>query len=163
VPDLWIDLPTCLELEPKPSVDAGVALFDGRNQQLEYHRLFGGQLLGQFIQAGRLVCLGKAVKSVHTVFARERRADESVSYEAARHHEGRSFAALTVVARQPSRGVLATSSICMHVVKHGSEHRSVAVVPPMLGGRHAGRVVRPGGAAADRDLRRLATTRRPFY
>ena len=37
----------------------------------------------KFIQAGRLVCLGKAVKSVHTVFARERRADESVSYEAA--------------------------------------------------------------------------------
>jgi len=89
VPDLWIDLLACLELESKPSDDSGVARFEGRNQQLEYHRLFGGQLLGQFIQAGRLACPDKAVKSVHTVFAREGRADEPVSYEAVRQHDGR--------------------------------------------------------------------------
>jgi acyl-CoA thioesterase II len=133
VPDLWIDLLACLELESKPSDDSGVARFQGRNQQLEYHRLFGGQLLGQFIQAGRLVCPDRAVKSVHTVFAREGRADEPVAYEAVRHHEGCSFAAVTVIARQPSRGVLATSSICMHVVEEGPEHQDVAAVPPVLG------------------------------
>jgi acyl-CoA thioesterase-2 len=136
VPDLWIDLLACLDLESKPSDDSGVARFEGRNQQLEYHRLFGGQLLGQFIQAGRLVCPDKAVKSVHTVFAREGRADDPVSYEAIRRHEGRSFAAVTVIARQPSRGVLATSSICMHAVEDGPDRQDVAAVPPVLGQEH---------------------------
>ncbi len=135
MPDLWIDLLDCLELESKPSDDAGVSLFEGRNQQLEYHRLFGGQLLGQFLAAGRLACPDKAVKSLHAVFAREGRADAPVSYEAIRHHEGRSFAALTVTARQGA-SVLATSSISMHAMEDGPEHQDVADVPPLLGPEH---------------------------
>ncbi len=139
MPDLWTDLLECLELAPARSDEAGgatdVALFEGRNQHLEYHRLFGGQLLGQVIQAARLVCPDKCVKSLHTVFAREGRADEPVTYEAIRHHEGRSFATLTITARQ-SRGVLATSSICMHVVEDGPEHQEVADVPRVLGEQH---------------------------
>ena len=139
MPDLWTDLLECLELASGPSGgtdgQSDVAAFIGRNQQLEYHRLFGGQLLGQFIQAARLVCPDKAVKSLHAVFAREGRADEPVSYEAIRHHEGRSFATLTITARQ-SRGVLATSSICMHVVEDGPEHQAVDDVAPVLGAEH---------------------------
>jgi acyl-CoA thioesterase-2 len=135
VPDLWIDLLACLQLESRPSAEAGVAVFEGRNQQLEYHRLFGGQLLGQLIQAARLVCPDKAVKSVHTVFAREGRADEPVTYEAIRHHEGRSFAAVTITAGQ-SRGVLATGSVSMHVVEDGPERQAVAGVPPVLDRGH---------------------------
>ena len=153
MPDLWTDLLECLELAPPPSAGTGgqsdVAVFEGRNQQLEYHRLFGGQLLGQFIQTARLVCPDKAVKSLHAVFAREGRADEPVSYEAIRHHEGRSFATLTVTARQSTARqstahatseddtrVLATSSICMHVVEDGPEHQAVDDVPPVLGAEH---------------------------
>jgi acyl-CoA thioesterase-2 len=50
VPDLWIDLLECLALE-RASPDSNgeatqAAVFEGRNQQLEYDRLFGGQLLG---------------------------------------------------------------------------------------------------------------------
>ena len=139
MPDLWTDLLECLELASGPSGgtdgQSDVAAFIGRNQRLEYHRLFGGQLLGQFIQAARLVCPDKAVKSLHAVFAREGRADEPVSYEAIRHHEGRSFATLTITARQ-SRGVLATSSICMHVVEDGPEHQAVDDVAPVLGAEH---------------------------
>lgn len=119
MPDLWTDL-------------------------LECHRLFGGQLLGQFVQTARLTCPDKAVKSLHAVFAREGRADEPVSYEAIRHHEGRSFATLTITARQSTAHarsekdsrVLATSSICMHVVEDGPEHQAVADVPPVLGPEH---------------------------
>lgn len=139
MPDLWTDLLECLELGSGPSGgtdgQSDVAAFIGRNQRLEYHRLFGGQLLGQFIQAARLVCPDKAVKSLHAVFAREGRADEPVSYEAIRHHEGRSFATLTITARQ-SRGVLATSSICMHVVEDGPEHQAVDDVAPVFGAEH---------------------------
>ncbi|OBK77700.1 acyl-CoA thioesterase II [Mycobacterium sp. 1274761.0] len=139
MPDLWTDLLECFQLEPASLDSSGQAprpaVFTGRNQQLEYHRLFGGQLLGQLIQAARLVCPDKAVKSLHTVFAREGRADEPVAYEAVLHHEGRSFATLTVTGRQKAR-VLATSSVCMHVVEDGPEHQHIANVPPMLGAEH---------------------------
>jgi acyl-CoA thioesterase-2 len=144
VPDLWTDLLECLELAEAP-VDASAsatvcASFDGRNQQLEYYRVFGGQLLGQLIQAARRVCPDKAVKSLHTIFAREGHADYPVTFEVIRHHEGRSFATLTVTGRQRTADgdvrVLATSSICMHVVEDGPEHQEVAAVPPVLGPEH---------------------------
>jgi acyl-CoA thioesterase-2 len=127
VPDLWSDLLACLDLNPAPSGDTGgerdsadIAEFAGRNQRLEYHRVFGGQLLAQFIRIAALTCPDKAVKSQHAVFAREGRADEPIRYEASRHHDGRSFASVTVNARQ-SRGVVATSSICMHAGEDGPE------------------------------------------
>lgn len=69
--DLWTDLLGCLQLRAH---DASV--FEGANQQLNYHRLFGGQLLAQFIQAAAVTCPDKTVKSLHAVFAREGRADD---------------------------------------------------------------------------------------
>ena len=109
-----------------------VTEFEGRNQQLDYHRVFGGQLLGQFIRIASATCPDKAVKSQHAVFAREGRADEPIRYRATRHHEGRSFATVTITARQ-SHGVIATSSICMHVLEDGPERQSVDDVPAVLG------------------------------
>ena len=142
MPDLWSDLLACLDLHPVPSGGTGeaglgddVTEFEGRNQQLEYHRVFGGQLLGQFLRIASATCPGKAVKSQHAVFAREGRADEPIRYQAIRHHEGRSFATVTITARQ-SRGVVATSSICMHAPEDGPEHQSVDEVPAVLGPDH---------------------------
>jgi len=80
------------------------------------------------------------VKSLHTVFAREGRADQPVTFEAILHHEGRSFATLTITGRQQgpdgNTRVLATSSVCMHVVEDGPEHQDVADAPPVLGPEH---------------------------
>lgn len=139
MPDLWSDLLACLDLRPVPSEGAGeepagddVTEFEGRNQQLEYRRVFGGQLLGQFIRIASLTCPDKAVKSQHAVFAREGRAGEPIQYRATRHHEGRSFGSVTITARQ-SHGVIATSSICMHVLEDGPERQSVDDVPAVLG------------------------------
>jgi acyl-CoA thioesterase-2 len=140
--DLWSDLLACFDLRPVPSGGTGaehagddVTEFEGRNQQLDYHRVFGGQLLGQFLRIACLSCPGKAVKSQHAVFAREGRADEPIQYQATRHHEGRSFATVTITARQ-SRGVVATSTICMHATEDGPEHQSVDEVPNVLGPEH---------------------------
>lgn len=72
---------------------------------------------------------------MHTVFAREGRADEPVRYEVTRHHQDRSFATLTVTGRQ-SRGVLAASSICMHVAEQGRDLQHTEPVPPVLGAQH---------------------------
>ena len=109
--DLWSDLLACMDLrEQEGGPDAR---YTGPNQQLPYHRLFGGQLLAQFVRAAALACPGKAVKSLHALFPRAGKTDEQVSYEVERHHEGSTFATLAVVARQTS-GVVATASVSMH-------------------------------------------------
>ncbi|HKV22095.1 MAG TPA: acyl-CoA thioesterase domain-containing protein [Mycobacterium sp.] len=144
MPDPWTDLLECLHLTPTRDDDQsaaiGPAAFHGRNQQLDYHRVFGGQLLGQLVEAARRSCPGKSVKSLHTVFAREGRAQHPVVFEVTRHHEGRSFATLTIACRQQplddEARVLATSSVSMHVVEDGPEHQEVAAVPPVLGPEH---------------------------
>jgi acyl-CoA thioesterase II len=130
LPDLWTELLGCLQLRTQD-----VSVFEGANQQLNYHRLFGGQLLGQFIRAACMTCPDKTVKSLHTVFAREGRADEPVRYQVTRHHQGRLFATLTITASQP-RGVLATGSVCMHTAEDGPQHQSVEAVPALLDEKH---------------------------
>jgi acyl-CoA thioesterase-2 len=139
MPDLWNDLLTCLKLSPASDVEQSATrdmlVFEGRNQQLEYHRLFGGQLIGQFIRAAGLTCPDKAVKSLHTVFAREGRADEPVRYEVIPHHQGRSFATLTITARQNAK-VLATTSVSMHVPEEGPDRQTVAEIPGVLSADH---------------------------
>jgi len=66
VPDPWTDLLECLDLHPVPSGGTGegragdaVTEFEGRNERLEYHRVFGGQLLGQFTRIASATCPAK--------------------------------------------------------------------------------------------------------
>lgn len=131
--DLWDDLLGCLELAPDP---AGTS-YVGGNQRLTYHRLFGGQLLAQFVRAATLSCPDKAVKSLHVLFARPGQSDEPVRYEVLTHHNGGSFATLSMVARQSlgaqSPGVLATASVSLHVAEGGPDRQSVPDVAPLPG------------------------------
>jgi acyl-CoA thioesterase-2 len=92
-------------------------------------------LLAQCVQAASLACPGKALKSLHVLFPREGRSDEPVRYEVETHHEGRTFATLTVVARQ-SRGVLAAASVSLHALEDGLDHQTVTPVPAVLGDEH---------------------------
>ena len=139
--DLWDDLLACLdllELLPAGEADASEAAptgFEGRNQQLSYHRLFGGQLLGQFVRAASLTSPGKTVKSLHVLFPREGRSQEPVRYEVERHHEGSTFAALTIRARQ-TRGVIATASVSMHAAEGGLSRQATDPVPAVPGAEH---------------------------
>jgi acyl-CoA thioesterase II len=135
--DLWTDLLGCLDLHrasDSPDID-GVLAFDGVSQQLDYHRVFGGQLLGQFIQAASLACPGKAVKSLHAVFAREGRAAEPVRYQSTRQHEGRSFASLTITADQP-HAVLASAAVSMHASEDGPENQDCEPISTLLDAAH---------------------------
>lgn len=146
MPDLWNDLLACLELRADASADrpdsdtsATSAVFEGTNQQLEYHRLFGGQLLGQFVRAAEATCPTKRIKSLHALFPREGKASEPVRYEVTRQHEGRSFATLSIVASQSS-GVIGTASVSMHAGENGPELQTVEPVPPVLGENDRARV-----------------------
>src|SRR6478735_3403506 len=132
VPDPWTDLLACLDVSSSMAHGDDAGKFECRNQQLEYHRVFGGQLLGQFLRIASLTCPDKAVKSQHTVFTREGRADEPVRYQAIRAHEGRSFATVTITATQ-SRGVIATATISMHAAEGGPEHQQIEDVGKVLG------------------------------
>ena len=130
MPDLWPDLLDCLDLRRvQPSV------YEGRNQRLSYHRVFGGQLLAQFVRAACLTCPSKTVKSLHVLFPRAGRTEEPVRYEVTCDHEGGSFATLTVIARQ-TRGVVATASVSMHAAEDGRAYQSVPGVPALPGPQH---------------------------
>ncbi|MFF2846260.1 acyl-CoA thioesterase [Streptomyces sp. NPDC058001] len=137
--DLWSDLLACLDLREQPST--GTAAFEGPNQRLSYHRLFGGQLLAQFVRAASLAgqgageSPGKAVKSLHVLFPRAGRTDEPVRYEAERVHEGGTFATWSLVARQPA-GVIATASVSLHASEEGLDHQTCPPAPPVPGREH---------------------------
>lgn len=132
--DLWSDLLTCLDLDPLPQQADGTR-FEGRNQQLTYHRIFGGQLLAQFVRAASLTCQGKAVKSLHVLFPRAGHSEEPVRYEVQRLHEGGTFASLSIVASQTA-GVVAAASVSLHAVEEGLAHQTTAPVPAVPAAEH---------------------------
>src|SRR5215470_985129 len=125
VAELWDDLLACLDLG-EDTASASTA-FEGKNLPLDYHRLFGGQLLAQFAMAAMASCPGKSVKSLHALFPREGTATEPVRYEVAKHQDGRTFATLAIVARQ-SKGVIATASVSLHAPEDGRAIQAVAPV-----------------------------------
>lgn len=133
--DLWNDLLACLDLSPLPGDGAAPAAYEGRNQRLSYHRLFGGQLLAQFVRAASLTCPEKSVKSLHVLFPRAGSSDEPVRYEVERHHEGNAFATLAITARQ-SRGAIATASVSLHAAEDGPALQTAAPVPAVPGEEH---------------------------
>jgi acyl-CoA thioesterase-2 len=135
MPELWKDLLDCLDLRETARA-ADTAEFEGTNLPLTYHRLFGGQLLAQFVRAAGRTCPDKAVKSLHAVFPKEGHNDEPVRYTATRHHEGRTFATLSLLARQRN-GVIATASVSLHAGETGRDQQTVPAVPALPGEEHA--------------------------
>jgi acyl-CoA thioesterase-2 len=127
--ELWKSLLSCLDLR---TTDTG---HEADNLPLDYHRLFGGQLLAQFVQAARRTCPDKAVKSLHVHFTREGRADEPVTYTTHRVHEGGTFATLTITATQ-QRGTLATAQVSLHKAEDGPAHQTIPNPPPVPAEEH---------------------------
>ena len=137
--DLWKDLLTCLDLRPAAPLesadpatsDSAVVRYEGDSLPLDYHRLFGGQLLAQFVQAARLTCPDKDLKSLHAAFPRAGRTDEPVTYEAHRVHKGGTFATLTITALQQQK-VLATASVSLHKVEDGPDYQTASAEVPAV-------------------------------
>jgi len=73
--------------------------------------VFGGQLLGQSIVAALAGQDGKAVKTLHTVFARSASPDAPLEIAVDRMHAGRAFASSSVTIRQGDR--LCTRSLAL--------------------------------------------------
>jgi acyl-CoA thioesterase len=77
--------------------------YRAENAESAYGVVFGGQLLGQSIVAALAGQDGKAVKTVHTVFARAASPRAPLAIEVDRMHEGRTLASSTVTIRQGDR------------------------------------------------------------
>lgn len=129
----WDRLLTVLNLtaESPESATAGSVTLVGENLELAYHRLFGGQLLAQFVAAALRACPGRSVKSLHSVFVKEGLIDRPVTYAVSVRHEGRSFATAQIDAVQGDR-LIATATASLHVPEDGPDLQTVDPVPALL-------------------------------
>ena len=94
------DLVGCLALtEREPGV------VEGRNLDLGYHRVFGGQILAQVLVAAAQASPGKSVKSLHVLFPREGDQAAPLEYRVEALQVGRTFGTTEVVARQGGKVV----------------------------------------------------------
>src|SRR3954447_14675203 len=98
--------------------------FTGPNLALDYHRVFGGQILGQTLLAATAAqrqddgTQGKQVKSLTQLFPREGNAELAMNYVVTKHQEGRTFASTSVVANQGEKTV-SVATLSLHTPEEG--------------------------------------------
>ena len=108
------DLLTCLELD---EVEPG-ALWHGSNLPLDYHRVFGGQVLAQAVRVLGLSSPGKQVKSLTVHFPREGDSGRPLEYRVTHHQDGRTFGTSSIVVTQEEK-VVSTAQASLHVPDTG--------------------------------------------
>ena len=118
------DLIDCLRLR---EVEPGVV--EGKNLDIGYHRVFGGQILAQVLTAASDASPDKSVKSMHLLFPREGDTSKPMQYAVTKLQDGRTFGTTEVIASQDGK-VISAATLSMHVDEDGL-HRSDA--PPDVG------------------------------
>jgi acyl-CoA thioesterase-2 len=93
-------------------------VYDGDNLDLEYRRVFGGQILAQTIQALRGSADGKSLKSLTQQFPREGNVALPMTYEVTTHHAGRTFATLGVRVTQDGK-LISVAAAALHAREQG--------------------------------------------
>jgi len=106
------NLLACLTLDA-----SGPDTFTGANLELDYHRVFGGQILAQTILAATRASDGKRVKSMTQLFPREGHSSAPLSYAVTKHQEGRTFASTGVVISQDK--VVSVATLSLHTPEPG--------------------------------------------
>jgi acyl-CoA thioesterase len=117
--------------------------------------VFGGQLLAQSIMAGLAGQDGKAVKTIHTVFARGASHEAPLEVAVERMHAGRSVASSTVTITQGdqicTRSLILLSAVEDDVIRHADARRSTSG-PDDIGGHVRGEGAWEIGIVDDVDL-----------
>jgi acyl-CoA thioesterase-2 len=104
----------CLDLQ-----DKGEGTYVGDNLELDYHRVFGGQILGQTLRAASAAAgEGKVVKSLAQLFPREGDSAQPITYTVTKHQEGRTFGTTGVVASQGEKTV-SVATVSLHSPEDG--------------------------------------------
>ncbi|HVW81577.1 MAG TPA: acyl-CoA thioesterase domain-containing protein [Mycobacteriales bacterium] len=109
--------------------------YDGDNLDLDYRRVFGGQILAQTIEALHRHSDGKSLKSLWQQFPREGDVALPMTYEVTVHQAGRTFATLGVQASQQGK-VVSVAAASLHVPEEGLSHPAS---PPSVPGPEAGK------------------------
>ncbi|HEY1826541.1 MAG TPA: acyl-CoA thioesterase domain-containing protein [Acidimicrobiales bacterium] len=121
----------------------------------EHHVVFGGQLLAQSVMAALIGQDGKAVKTLHTVFARGASPDEPLDIAVERMHSGRSVASSTVTISQGgqicTRALVLLSAEEPDVIRHADAPRGTPS-PSDIAGQHRGQGAWEIGIVGDIDL-----------
>jgi acyl-CoA thioesterase-2 len=106
--------------------------FEGDNLDLDYRRVFGGQILAQTIVALRECADGKSLKSLWQQFPREGDVALPMAYDVTVHQSGRTFATLGVQATQDGK-LISVAAASLHTpeagLSHPAEHLSVVPGP----------------------------------
>jgi acyl-CoA thioesterase-2 len=95
--------------------------YDGDNLDLDYRRVFGGQILAQTIEALHAVADGKSLKSLWQQFPREGDVSLPMSYEVTAHHVGRTFGTYGVQAAQDGK-LISVAAAALHAPEPGLSH-----------------------------------------
>ena len=122
MPDFSFEnLLACLDLRDKEQ-----ATYVGENLALNYHRVFGGQLLGQTVRAAAAAAgEGKVVKSLAQLFPREGDSATPITYTVTKHQEGRTFGSSAVVASQGEK-TISLATVSLHTPDPGPERSDPA-------------------------------------
>jgi acyl-CoA thioesterase II len=103
----------------------GPGTYTGANLALDYHRVFGGQILGQTLLAATAAGDGKQVKSLTQLFPREGNSEIPMTYAVTKHQEGRTFASTGVVAFQGEKTV-SVATVSLHTPEDGMVRQNEA-------------------------------------
>jgi acyl-CoA thioesterase-2 len=114
------NLISCLSLRP-----ADGDRLEGENLDLDYRRVFGGQLLAQTIQALRTRAGEKTLKSLVQYFPREGDVSMPVTYDVDERHVGRTFATMGVELTQAGK-LISAASASLHLPETGLENPAAA-------------------------------------
>lgn len=122
------DLLACLALR-----EVGEGDVEGRNLDIGYHRVFGGQILAQVLTAASDASPEKSVKSLHNLFPREGDTAHAMRYRVTKLQDGRTFGTTAVLATQADK-VISSAVVSMHTDEDGL-YRSDTM--PAVGGPDA--------------------------
>jgi len=105
-------------------------LFRGASQDLGWHAIFGGQVLGQALSAAtQTVTSDRPVHSAHGYFIRAGDVDRPIVYQVDRLRDGRSFSTRSVVAVQEGEAIFSLAA-SFQVEEAGFDHQdSMPQVP----------------------------------
>lgn len=106
----------CLAVE-----QTGPTTWTAPNIEMDYRRIFGGQLLAQAIALGAATADGKTVRSLTCLFPREGSLDEPLEFDVEETQTGRAFAARRVSAAQNGKTFF-VAQLSMHDASEESPH-----------------------------------------
>jgi acyl-CoA thioesterase II len=110
----------CMAIE-----EVGPGRWRAPNVEMDYRRVFGGQLLAQAIAVATASAPGKSVRSLSCLFPREGSLDEPFEFEVEESQSGKAFAARRISASQHGK-VFFMAQVSMHSLESGPEFQTAA-------------------------------------